>query len=402
MEIETIKSNSSVKWEMVKIENLCTIVRGSSPRPQGDPRYYIGNVPRLMIEDLTRDGKYVTPQVDSLTEEGAKLSRPMKKGDLVITVSGRTGVPAILNVDCCIHDGFVGFRDLSSDVNIDYLFHYLNSLTTITSAQAVGAIFKNLTTEQLKNIQIPLPPLPVQKRIAEILDAADALRRKDQELLKKYDELAQAIFIDMFGDPVKNEKGWECLVGEDYANRISVGVVIKPASYYVKEGIPALRSQNIRPNRITKDNLVYFSEETNNTILHKSKIFTGDVLIVRTGQPGTAAVVEEDMNGINCIDMLIVSPKKEIISPYYLAFFLNSNAGKNYIISNQKGQIQQHFNVGDINKFKIPVPPIAFQLKFEHILLNLKNQLSNDIIRQSDSLFQTLLQKAFKGELVAE
>jgi type I restriction enzyme S subunit len=114
-----------------------------------DARYY-GNIPRLMIEDLTRDGKYVTPQVDSLTEEGAKLSRPMKKGDLVITVSGRTGVPAILAVDACIHDGFVGFRDLSDKINIDYLFHYLSSLTAITSQQAVGAIFKNLTTEYSK------------------------------------------------------------------------------------------------------------------------------------------------------------------------------------------------------------------------------------------------------------
>jgi type I restriction enzyme S subunit len=98
--------------------------------------------------------------------------------------------------------------------------------------------------------------------------------------------------------------------------------------------------------------------------------------------------------------MLIVTPKKEVISPYYLAFFLNSDAGKNYIASNQKGQIQQHFNVGDINKFKIPTPPIILQLKFEKILLNLKEQLTKDIIGNSDNLFQALIQKAFKGELV--
>lgn len=207
--MKTTKRDVSMNWEMVKMEDLCTIVRGSSPRPQGDPRYYIGKIPRLMIEDLTRDGKYVTPQIDSLTDEGAKLRRPMKKGDLVMTVSGRTGIPAILNIDCCIHDGFVGFRDLLKNVDVDYLFYYLASLTSTTSQQAVGAIFKNLTTDQLKNILIPLPPLHIQKRIAEILDTADALKRKDQELLKKYDELAQAIFIDMFGDPVKNEKGWK-------------------------------------------------------------------------------------------------------------------------------------------------------------------------------------------------
>lgn len=76
----------------------------------------------------------------------------------------------------------------------------------------------NLQLERyIEDLQIPLPPLPIQKRIAEILDAADALKRKDQELLKKYNELAQAIFIDMFGDPVKNEKGWEEVMLKDWS-----------------------------------------------------------------------------------------------------------------------------------------------------------------------------------------
>jgi type I restriction enzyme S subunit len=80
-----------------------------------------------------------------------------------------------------------------------------------------------LTKSDLLEIEIPLPPLATQKRIAEILDAADALRRKDKELLKKYDELAQAIFIDMFGDPVKNEKGWEVEILKKITSKIGSG-----------------------------------------------------------------------------------------------------------------------------------------------------------------------------------
>jgi type I restriction enzyme, S subunit len=98
----------------MKLGNLCDIVRGSSPRPQGDPRYYGGSIPRLMIADVTRDGVYVTPQIDSLTEEGSMKSRPMKKGDVIIAVSGDPGRACILNVDACIHDGFVGLRNESS------------------------------------------------------------------------------------------------------------------------------------------------------------------------------------------------------------------------------------------------------------------------------------------------
>ena len=98
----------------MRLGNLCEIVRGSSPRPKEDPRFNGGSVPRLMVADVTRDGKYVTPRIDSLTKEGAALSRPMQKGDLVIAVSGNPGLPAILEIDACIHDGFVAF-DLLPD-----------------------------------------------------------------------------------------------------------------------------------------------------------------------------------------------------------------------------------------------------------------------------------------------
>ncbi len=102
-------------WKSTNLGSLSTIVRGSSPRPKGDQRFYGGKVPRLMVEDVTRDGMYVTPRVDFLTNEGSQLSRPMKKGDVVMVVSGAPGLPGILSVDACIHDGFVGFRELQRE-----------------------------------------------------------------------------------------------------------------------------------------------------------------------------------------------------------------------------------------------------------------------------------------------
>ncbi|MBK9192309.1 MAG: restriction endonuclease subunit S [Crocinitomicaceae bacterium] len=193
-----------------KIENICVVVRGSSPRPQGDPRYYGGQVPRLMVSDVTRDGMYVTPKIDFLTEAGAKLSRPMLKGDLVVAVSGDPGEPSILNVDACIHDGFVGLRNLNAKlVYTPYLYRYFKFNKLRSKSQAVGAIYKNLNTDQIKNLVVPLPPLTEQKKIAALLDAADSLRQKDKALVAKYDELTQSLFLEMFGDPVRNEKGWE-------------------------------------------------------------------------------------------------------------------------------------------------------------------------------------------------
>ncbi|HQV51679.1 MAG: restriction endonuclease subunit S [Flavobacteriales bacterium] len=156
-------------WETVDLGSLCEVVRGSSPRPQGDARYFGGPVPRLMVADLTRDGMYVTPQIDSLTIEGSQRSRPMKRGDLVMAVSGKPGLPAILMVDCCIHDGFAGFRDFDKGFDLRFIYHYLNMLAVGVSDKSVGAIFKNITTEEIRRMRIPLVPLKAQERFGTLL-----------------------------------------------------------------------------------------------------------------------------------------------------------------------------------------------------------------------------------------
>lgn len=166
-------------WKWVKLDDVCNIVRGSSPRPKGDPRYYGGSVPRLMVEDVTRDVMYVRPIIDFLTEEGSHLSRPMKKGDVVIVVSGAPGMPAILAVDACIHDGFVGLRDLQTEViSREFLFYFLTYSRELTDKQATGAIFRNLTTNQVGNIRIPLPQLSKQKEIEEKLSRYKSIINK--------------------------------------------------------------------------------------------------------------------------------------------------------------------------------------------------------------------------------
>lgn len=172
----TLKVN---EHRTVTIDEITDLVRGSSPRPQGDKRYYGGTVPRLMVADVTRDGMYITPRIDFLTDLGSTLSRPMKKDDVVMVVSGAPGLPGILAVDACIHDGFVGFKNLNSNVIANrYLYHFLNYVRYTTDSQATGAIFRNLTTDQIKRIEIPVPCLAVQEALAtELADKSEASHR---------------------------------------------------------------------------------------------------------------------------------------------------------------------------------------------------------------------------------
>ena len=179
------------EWPTVELGELCTVVRGSSPRPKSDPRFYGGPVPRLMVADITRDGMYSVPRIDSLTEEGAKKSRPMGKGDVIITVSGNPGLPTILAVDACIHDGFVGLREVCEDVDREYLYLNLLQQHSTNGDQSVGAVFKNLTTQQVKGFRIPVPPLETQRSIVAELDEERAAVDQAERLATKMEQRIQ-------------------------------------------------------------------------------------------------------------------------------------------------------------------------------------------------------------------
>lgn len=193
----------SPEWVTVQLGELAKIVRGSSPRPKGDTRYFGGNVPRLMVEDVTRDGMYVTPKIDYLTKEGATLSRPMKKGEVVMVVSGAPGLPAILATDACIHDGFVGFRELRTQrIHPEFLYFSLLLSKDMNDAQATGAIFRNLTTDQVALIPIPLPELVIQTKIVtklnEFLDLAGTATKPLKAQLAAIEQLPTALLRQAF------------------------------------------------------------------------------------------------------------------------------------------------------------------------------------------------------------
>jgi type I restriction enzyme S subunit len=185
-------------WEKSEVNSLCELVRGSSPRPKGDVRLFGGPVPRLMIEDITRDGLFVTPSVDSLTEKGSKQSRWMKAGEVVMAVSGAIGLPAILTIDACIHDGFVGFRSLSNRVDpIDFLFHLL-LVRSSNAVRAPGAIWKNLNTDQVKKWAIPIPPLLLQEKFVALVQKVESLRAKQRESQKELENLFNSLMQRAF------------------------------------------------------------------------------------------------------------------------------------------------------------------------------------------------------------
>lgn len=181
-----------------RLDELCDLVRGSSPRPQGDPAYFGGKVPRLMIADITRDGVYVCPSIDSLTELGATKSRPMLKGDVVMAVSGAVGLPAILAVDACIHDGFVGFRSLDKDISPEYMYGFLSAYRRLSIGQAVGATFQNLKTDQIREWLVPIPDINTQSLFLEVVEKVRLIEKRQVSATKFAEEAYHSLLSACF------------------------------------------------------------------------------------------------------------------------------------------------------------------------------------------------------------
>jgi len=163
--------------------------------------------------------------------------------------------------------------------------------------------------------------------------------------------------------------GWKSKTVEEICERVGVGIVIKPSQYYVPEGqgVKAFRSANIAENRIVDENWIYLSQE-GHVSNPKSCLKTGDVLVVRSGAPGTACVVTPEFENTNCIDLVIARPNPDVVLPEYLSEFTNSAVGKRHVLGNKGGLALQHFNVGAYKEMTVLLPPLSEQRKIAEIL----------------------------------
>lgn len=258
-----------------------------------------------------------------------------------------------------------------------------------------SAAVPGLNRDDVYRLNVQLPPLPEQRRIAAILDHADALRAKRRQVLAHLDALAESIFNDMFGSEIEMHPfGATC-------DRVTVGVVVRPASYYVDCGVPALRTLNVKPGRIDLGDVVYFSEASNGGPLAKSRLRAGDLVIARTGKAGTTAIVPPELDGANAIDLIVATPNRDVALPIYLESLLNSEIGKRIVSGEARGQIQQHFNVGSLKKAPIPLPPLALQRRFVERIEQVNRQRGHlrRIAEAESELFTSLQSRAFRGEL---
>lgn len=278
-------------------------------------------------------------------------------------------------------------------VNVHYLafaMEHMNLAKYFSGATIPHIYFKDYGKEKLLE-----RTEKEQKSIAEILSKMDSLISLRKQQIVKLDELVKARFVEMFGSYPENENAYPVVNVSDIADA-GVGVVIKPAQYYVTEecGIKAFRSLNIGEMYIKDSDWVYFSAEGNESN-KKSQLHENDLLIVRSGAPGTSCVVTKEFEGCNAVDVIIAHPDLSKVNPWYLCAYINYPHGKKQIEEGTGGAAQQHFNVRKCNNLKVLLPPLKAQNQFADFVERVSQQ--KQTVQQSLEKLE-LMKKALMQE----
>lgn len=357
-------------WQQVKIGDVCVVERGGSPRPI---EKYItedkNGINWIKIGDTT-ESMYITKTAQKIIPEGAKKSRFVQSGDFLLSNSMSFGRPYILNIDGCIHDGWLVLRDKDNIFDKHFLYYCLSAPVTYAKfkSMAVGGVVNNLNSEMVRNVEIPLPLLEEQRRIAAQLDKVSDLIVKRRAQLDKLDLLVKARFVEMFGDPVLNPMKWPEKPLENMADIVSGITKGRKTKETELIEVPYMAVSNVKDG--------YIDWTTVKTILatkaeiEQYRLLPDDVLMTEGGDPdklGRGAIIQQPLE--NCIHqnhIFRVRLNENILLPSYFAEFLQHQKAKQYFLKCAK----QTTGIASINMRQLKglptlVPPLEIQVHFD-------------------------------------
>ncbi|QBG96813.1 hypothetical protein EYC55_17325 [Xanthomonas oryzae] len=421
-------SELPVGWASCQLGDLLDHIQAGK-NVKCDERPPEGEEPGLVKISAVTWGKFDELESKTLlSDDGLEARNKIQPGDLLISRANTlefVGAPVI--VHAITKNLYLSDKVLRLDIAEPLRAWALTCLKSKSGRSQIEALatgnqlsMRNISQDALRSIELPLPPLAEQKRIAQKLDAllaqVDTLKARIDAipaLLKRF--RSATLKAAIAGELTKSWRDnrhqsshltWEKTTFSEICREITVGYVGKMANQYRPTGVPFLRSQNVRPLRFSPENLLYISEDFHSSI-GKSRLEPGDLAIVRSGAPGVTCVIPSTLEVANCSDLVIARPGPRLNSGFG-CIFMNSEIAQQNVADNQVGVAQQHFNVGSMKKMSIHLPPIEEQLQIVQrveLLLAFADQLEAKVAaakQRIDALTQSLLAKAFRGELVPQ
>jgi type I restriction enzyme S subunit len=373
--------------------------------------------PYIRVTDFQKNGlksesiKYIDATVQS------KIKRyTIEAGAIYISIAGTIGIVGI------IPDEFNGANLTENAAKIvpkkgvqvhnRFISYLLNSdeVQQIIESKTMAVGVPKLALFRIQEIPIILPPLATQKKIAAILDAADAYRQKTKTLIEKYDQLAQSLFLDMFGDPVRNEKGWETKTIEKLVKNEKGSIKRGPfggalkKEIFVEDGYLVYEQFHALNNDFTFER--YYINEAKFQELKGFEVKPGDIIISCSGvYLGKLAVVPQGAKRgiINQALLKLTVDQNKMRNDFFIFHFTHKNFKDKYFEANRGAGIPNFPPMEDFKRFQFISPPIFLQTQFaERIqLIEAQKQQAQASLQKAEELFNSLLQRAFKGELVS-
>ena len=391
-----------MSWPQVKISEVTDIVSGATPKT-GVLDYWGGDIAWATPADLSElAGTYIGDTPRKITEAGLRscAASILPTNSVLFSSRAPIGHVAINTVPMATNQGFKSFVPDAAVLDAKFLFWWLKAHRDHLDAMGTGATFKEVSKATVSRIKIPLPPLDEQKRIAAILDKADQLRQKRRQAIALLDGLTQSIFLEMFGDPVSNPKGWPVIRLLDASSKITDGTHDTPQR--IAEGVPFLTGKNVRPYKIDLSQMEFVDQQTHEEIFRRCNPQTGDVLYVNIGAGvGNAALNRLDFE-FSLKNVALIKPNKSIITGEYIELLLNHSRFKSRLLEiGAQGGAQKFLGLAAIKRIEIPCPPLEMQVSLVKRLKStdgLRSKLKSQDL-SSTSLFSSLQHRAFTGQL---
>ena len=390
-----------MSFPKMKLGECAEIHSGSTPRTN-NPDFWDGDITWVTPKDLSKlKSKFISKTESKITQLGfdSCSTKLLPENSVLFSSRAPIGHVAINTIPMCTNQGFKSFVPKADLLDSQYLYYWLKANKEYLQDLGVGATFKEISKTVIANVEIPLPPLAEQRRIASILDQADELRQKRQQAIEKLDQLLQATFIEMFGDPVSNPKGWDVGCIGDMLESVKYGSSDKAT---LDGEIPILRMNNLTySGEMDLRDLKYITKAQAD---EKYLVKEGDILFNRTNSKElvgkTAVYVGPEPMAY--AGYLVRGRTKGSFAPEYISAFLNSPWGKEKLQSMCKSIVgMANINAKEFQSIVLPIPPENEQMYFKTRVLAIreKKQLLVNQLNVFETLFKSLQNQAFSGTL---
>lgn len=347
-------------------------------------------------------GKY--PFFTSSSQLSKFTNTPDYKLDnaLIFGSGGSASVHHVTDSFSTSADCFVVTKKVNIEILLKFAYYYLSGNIHILEEGFKGAGLKHISKAYIQEIKMPLPPLAEQQRIVAILDAADSLRQKDQQLVERYTSLSQSLFLEMFGDPLSNPKKWKLSTLSSLVKAVIDCPHTTPR--WTESGKVAIRTSNLTVGGWIWDDKRYVTEQEYHERSARAYVKPGDIVLSREGTVGVAAIVNPDMEICLGQRLVQIQPNLQLANNHFLLNLILYELAPERIERVMVGATSKHLNLKDLRCMKMITPPIKLQNQFaERIqLIEVQKQQAQRSLEKSEALFNSLLQRAFTGELTAK